>query len=651
MQEVIFSSWRGEVVDNRGLAAEERRKPTKIQLPSEFRAGEPIKAFIGWDGLVICDADVDIIDLCVKYTEALQEESCGKCFPCRVGTRLVADYLKKIANGTGTEEDIEAIERLASSISAGSKCSIGQTGMVPILHALQFYRDSFVTYVREGRKAKEGTYRRSLTAPCMNACPSSLDIPRYVEEISELKFADSLETIRQSICLAGTLGRVCIRPCESNCRRANVDEAISIKYLKRFVADWEMERKGGPKIVKGPKTGCKVAIIGAGPAGLSCGYYLALWGYGVTIFEKLPEPGGMAAVGIPDYRLPRSVLQREVDIVRSVGVDIQYGVEIGKDLKFSEIRKNYDAVFIAVGAQGSSPMGVEGEDANYRGFIPGVKYLLDINMGKDPYPEGKKVVVVGGGNVAIDCVRSSFRIGKSDVNLVYRRSKAEMPADPVEVKDAEEEGVKFHFLCNPTKILAKGDRVVGVECIRMELGEPDQSGRRRPIPVPGSEFVIETDILIPAIGQRVDLSFLEEADGIKLTRWGTIESDGETFMTSQPGIFAAGDCVTGPDVLVRATGNGKRAAEKIHQYLTTGKVEASLEEKFRILFSMIGVYEKEEKIWIVGGSKRAHLPMLPPEERKWTFAEVEGGFRINEAVSEATRCLRCYRLGMVALGR
>ena len=355
-------------------------------------------------------------------------------------------------------------------------------------------------------------------------------------------------------------------------------------------------------------------MIGAGPAGLSCAYNLALKGYQPTIFEKLPEPGGMAAVGIPDFRLPRRILGREVDLVKEAGVEIRYGVEVGKEITIADLRKDYAAVFIGVGAHDSMPMGVEGEEMGYRGFIPGVRYLLDISQGKDPYPEGKKVVVVGGGNVAIDCVRSSFRIGKEDVNLVYRRTIVEMPADPVEIHDAEEEKVNFHYLCNPTKILSREGKVVGVECIRMELGEPDKSGRRRPVPVAGSEFVIETDILIPAIGQKVNLSFLSEKDGIKLTKWNTIDADAETFATSQEGVFASGDCVTGPDVLVRATGTGKKAAEKIDLYLTGGKVEASVNEKFQSLFSGLGVYNKKERLGAIGGTKKAHLPMLEPED-------------------------------------
>jgi formate dehydrogenase (NADP+) beta subunit len=650
MEKIIFSSWQEELVDNRMVEEQERRPPGNVKLPAEFRPGERIKAFMGWAGIVLCDEGVDIVDMCARYAEAVQSESCGKCFPCRVGTRLVSDWLKKIASGEGRQEDIARIRDLASRIREGSKCSIGQTGMNPILHALQYFPQAFTDAVAKGSKSPEGRYRYSVTAPCVSVCPSSLDIPRYVEEIGEQRFAESLATIRESICMAGTLGRVCIRPCESNCRRANLDESISIKNLKRFVADYEIEKNRHPISAATKKNGRKVAIIGAGPAGLSCAYNLALKGYEPTIFEKLPEPGGMAAVGIPDFRLPRRILGREVDLIKEAGVEIRYGVDVGKDITIADLRKDYAAVFIGVGAHDSMPMGVEGEEMGYRGFIPGVRYLLDISQGRDPYPEGKKVVVVGGGNVAIDCVRSSFRIGKEDVNLVYRRTIVEMPADPVEIHDAEEEKVNFHYLCNPTKILSREGKVVGVECIRMELGEPDKSGRRRPVPVVGSEFVIETDILIPAIGQKVNLSFLSEKDGIKLTKWNTIDADPETFATSQEGVFASGDCVTGPDVLVRATGTGKKAAEKIDLYLTGGKVEASIDEKFKSLFYELGVYNKKERLGAIGGLKREELPMLEPEARKRSFDEVEAGYKINDATDEAERCLRCYRIGMIALG-
>lgn len=645
---ILFSSWQGEVVDNRN--AKKAKKPKAISLPEEFKPGEKIKAFFGWDGIVICDDSVDLIDMALNYAEAMLKESCGKCTPCGQGSRFMRAFLEKMAKGTATADDVEGLRSLATLIKSTSKCSIGQTAPVPILHVLEYFGDQVKQKISSKKPAQPGNYRYAVTAPCLNACPSSLDIPRYVEEIREVRFEDSLSTIRKMTCLPGTLGRVCVRPCESNCRRALVEGSVSIKWLKRFAADFEMgHRKKGqiPKVP--PSTGRKVAIIGAGPAGLSCAYYLALKGHSVTIFEKSKEPGGMATYGIPDYRLPRGVLTRyEVDIVRSLGVEIRYGVEVGKDVMIMDLHRDYDAVFIGVGAQTSAKMGLEGEDKGYRGFIPGVRYLYDINNGIDPYPEGKRVVVVGGGNVAMDCVRCSFRIGKSDVHLVYRRSRAEMPADPEEIHDAEEEGVVFHFLCNPTRILEQDGKVVGVELIKMELGEPDQSGRRRPVPVPGSEFILETDILIPAIGQAVDLSFLAGCSDMKLTRWKTIEANPDTFETSVKGIFAAGDCVTGPDVLVRAAGGGRKAAERIDQYLRGIEPGPSDEERFNSLFSAIKVFNKSEKVEVADGMERKELHKLDPETRKWTFDEVEKGYEPSEAIAEAQRCLRCYRIGMIA---
>lgn len=649
MAAVLFSSWQGEVVDNRGKAQADYAAPARLAVPEEFGKTEQIKAFMGWDGFALLDAGVDIVDMSTRYVAAVQKESCGRCIPCRVGTRIILDVMTRISEGKGSKEDLARITGLAEYIKQGSKCQIGQTGLIPLLDAIKYFGDAFDAAISQGVKATPGNYRVAVTAPCMSVCPTKLNIPHYIEEIAECQPGASLATIREGTCMAGTLGRVCVRPCESNCRRQNIDESISIKYLKRFAADYELEKDARPNVAPAPKGEKKVAILGAGPAGLSCAYYLAQMGYKVTIFERLGEPGGMAAVGIPDYRLPRDILGGEADFVKDLGVEIKYNTTVGMDITMSQLEEQFDAMFIGVGAHNSSPMGVEGEDKGYRGFIPGVKYLLDVNMGKDPYPEGKKVVVVGGGNVAMDCVRSSFRIGKPDVNLVYRRTKAEMPADPVEIHDAEEEGVNFHYLCNPTRIIEKDGKVVAVECIRMELGEPDKSGRRRPVPVPGSEFIIETDILIPAIGQAVNMSFLEEKLGIQITKWNTVLVDQDTFETSRKGVFSAGDCETGPDVLVRACGNGKRAAWRIDQYLRNEQLMPSEKEKFNDLFAKVKVYQKDENIGIAGGDDRLHLRMMDPEVRKWTFDEVEEGYRVDEAIKEAARCLRCYRIGMVAV--
>ena len=634
-------------MDNRGRP--EEAVPERLKLPEEFRPGVPLRAFMGWDGFCLQDPGVDIVDMCRAWMEAAQENSCGKCFPCRVGTRVIAEILNRICSGRGQVEDLTKMELLARAIQQSSKCGIGQTAPVPLLLALEHFRDHFLEVIKEGREVPRGRYLVKVTAPCLNACPAHLDIPTYVELIREGRFAESLEVIREGVCLPGTLGRVCVRPCESNCRRLLVDQAVAIRGLKRFVADYEIWKKRKPRLPVPEAKDKKVAVIGAGPAGLACAYYLALKGYQVTVFERIDEPGGMAAVGIPDYRLPRPILRKEVEVITSLGVEIRYNTEVGKDLKFSDLRSQYDALFIGVGAQGSAPMRVEGEDKGYKGFIPGVKYLFAINKGQDPYPEGKTVAVVGGGNVAMDCVRTSFRIGKEDVNLLYRRTRREMPANEEEIVEAEEEGVKFHFLCAPTKIIAEGDRVKAVELIRMELGEPDESGRRRPVPIPGSEFVIETDILIPAIGQRVDLSFLEESDGIAQTRWHTVEADPDTMQTSQPGVFSAGDCVTGPDVLVRAVANGRIAAEMIDRFLRGQEVSPSDDQLMEKLFSQIGVFDPEERIGIPPGWPREESEILPPEVRKRTFEEVDKGYRTDAAIREATRCLRCYRIGLVAL--
>lgn len=649
MADIVFSSWQGEVIDNRGKAPDQAAKPARLTLPDEFDKGEKIKAFMGWDGFAVMDGTVDIVDMCTRYVEAVQKESCGRCIPCRVGTRIILDTMNRISAGQGKKADLEQIASLARYIKEGSKCQIGQTGLKPVIDALAFYKEAFERAVEQGLKTQGGNYKVSVTAPCMSACPTKLKIPQYIEEIAEGLPGSSLATIREDTCMAGTLGRVCVRPCESNCRRANIDEAISIKYLKRFASDYEKEKGQTPALEKKPAGKKKVAVLGAGPAGLSCAYYLTQMGYKVTIFEKLGEPGGMAAVGIPDYRLPREVLGFEADVVKDLGCEIRYNTVVGKDVTMDDLKGEFDAIFIGVGAHNSSRMGVEGEDAGYAGFIPGVKYLLDINMGKDPYPEGKKVVVSGGGNVAMDCVRSSFRIGKTDVNLVYRRTKKEMPADPVEIHDAEEEGVTFHYLCNPTRIIEKEGKVVGVECIRMELGEPDKSGRRRPVPVEGSEFIIDADIVVPAIGQAVDLSFLGDGSGVDLTKWNTVLVDQDTFQTSVEGIFSAGDCETGPDVLVRACGNGKRAAWRIDQYLRGEKLKPFEKERFNDLFAKVKVYQKDENLGIAGGEPRIELRMMDAEVRKWTFDEVEEGFRVDEAMKEAGRCLRCYRIGMVAV--
>lgn len=648
MGKVLFSSWGGKLVDNRGNPPEAFTEAEPAKLPDSYAEDEKIVGFMGWDGFVLRDESVHIVDMARSYLEAVQEASCGRCIPCRVGTRVMLEILNRVCTGKGEAKDLETLEKLGREIIESAKCEVGKTGPIPVLHALTYFRAEFEKQIANQASLPAGTYRSHVTAPCMDACPVHLDVPSYVELIKDLQFEDSIALIRKRNALPGVCGRVCVRPCEFHCRRANVDEPVQIKTLKRFVADYEIEHRIEPRFEVKEKREEKVAIVGAGPAGLAAAYYLGLKGYPVKIFEALPEGGGMAAVGIPDYRLPRNILQYEIDVIRKVGVEIQYNARVGKDITLEQLKaQGFRAIFIGVGAHLSKKMGVEGEDAGYEGFIKGVDFLRDINLGKEVF-KGKKLLVVGGGNVAIDCVRTAFRVGFNDVNIVYRRTKAEMPADAVEIEDAEKEGVKFHYLTLPTRIIAENNRVRAVECIRMELGAPDESGRRRPVPVEGSEFIIEADVLIPAIGQDVDLSLLPDESGIKKTKWNTIVVDADSLITAQEGIFAGGDCVTGPDVLVGALAAGYDAAIAIDHYLRGEKMVLPDYRWKEKIVGKIGVYDKEEKIGIPGGVPKSPMSHLPPDIRIHSFDEVELGLTAEAALREAERCLRCYRVALFA---
>ena len=400
---------------------------------------------------------------------------------------------------------------------------------------------------------------------CQATCPANLDIRSYVGLIADGKYDQSLAKIRESLPFALSIGRVCPHPCETACNRGYVDEPISICTLKRFVADWEMKNDvKAPVEVPDEFHKEKVAIIGAGPAGLSCGYYLAKAGYKSVCFEALPEPGGMFRYGIPEYRLPTPTLMHEINWILSHGVELKCNTRIGKDITFEEIQKEFAAVFVGVGAHKGMKLGIKGEDME--GVVDGVDFLREVNLGNKANAKGK-VIVVGGGNVAMDAARVSWREGFEEVYVVYRRTKKEMPASPWEIDAAEHEGIKFQYLVAPVEVVGKNGRMTGMKCIRMQLGEPDASGRRRPVPIEGSEFVIEAETLIPAIGQRPDLSFVPEASGLKITRWDTFAVDQGTFMTNIPGVFSAGDVETGPDIAIRACAGGRKAAEGIVQYI------------------------------------------------------------------------------------
>jgi len=650
LSQVVFSSWGRKVVDNR-TGGDADLASLKLKLPEQYLSEGKIGAFMGWDGVIVLNKDVDIVAMAAEYMRRVQEKyCCGKCTPGKRGTRVLQDTLARILAGQGEEGDLDKIEALSGTLD-NCKCTLCMTAVIPVLDTLKHFREDYLAYIRGERKPKPAkAYKEKLTAPCTDKCPAHIDIPAYVESIKEYRFDHALGDVRRNMPIPAVCGRVCPHPCEKACRRAMVDEPVSIMVLKRAASDYEWLHQQQPPMIPKEKKNKKVICVGAGPAGVTCAYYLALEGYQVKIIDMLSEPGGTVAVGIPDYRMPRHLLRRDVEIISNLGVEIEYGVKLGRDVSLRELKEKYDAVFLGTGAFKSKPMGVEGEDKGYEGFSPGgIHYLRAVALGQ-PIETPKRVIVVGGGNTAIDCVRVALREGCEESILVYRRTRKEMPAEPYEVDDAEEENVKFEFLRNPTKLITENNKVVGVEVIKMELGEPDESGRRRPQEVPGSEYIIPCDLVIPAIGQDPDLDYLQDGDyGIKQTRWNSILTHGGTMMTDDQGVFAGGDCEYGAMTVVLAVGHGRRAARVIDRYLTEGKAYLDDEDAMEDLVNQFGVFDKNETVSILGGLHREHQPKIDGAERAKNYEEIELAMPESQAVREANRCLRCYRVGMVAV--
>jgi NADPH-dependent glutamate synthase beta subunit-like oxidoreductase/ferredoxin len=477
------------------------------------------------------------------------------------------------------------------------------------------------------------TIKRVKDSPCKVACPAGIEVKGYNTLIAARKYQEALELIRRNCPLPGVCGRVCFHPCENECARVETDEPVAINDLKRFVADYIDTSL--PSRIERTKSE-KVAIVGSGPAGLSAGYYLIKMGYGVTLFEKLPLPGGMLISGIPAYRLPREIIKKEISYIKALGVEIKTGITVGKDITLKGLKQQgYQAIFLAVGAHRGLKLGIEGED-DFEGIIEAISFLKEANL-KGKGRTGRRVLVIGGGSSAVDAARSSLRLGSRKVNIVYRRSRNEMPADPNEIAEAEREGVKIIHLTQPVRVLGKEGKVTGVECLSCRLGSPDRSGRRRPIPIKGSEFNVETDCIIQAIGQEPDISFLPRGHGFELSEQNSFLIDPETMQTNRPGIFAGGDAVTGPASVVEAVAAGHRAARSIDNYL----VNKGSKKRIYVKQKGTGTEESELVVELIERGKRQQPPSLPVKKRLGSFTEVIGRLSEKKAVTEAGRCLKC----------
>ncbi|MDY0232581.1 MAG: FAD-dependent oxidoreductase [Sulfurimonas sp.] len=663
MSKVYFSTWNGELVNNVGKPQEEWEE-SAYNLPATYDDHRESKAFIGWDGVSLFNADVDVIRLCMEYAAQYQvySEACGRCAPGRWGGRILYDQLDKIARGEGSISDMDHLKEIGKSMQITSKCEIGKTVPNPIIDLMTHFEDVFMDCINNQKPSKhyneDVSYIAKITAPCTDMCPSHVDIPAYIEGVRDLRFDDSLKATRQTMPLAHVCGRVCPHPCEDACRRTNLDEPISIMELKRLGADYETDHGFGffHSIEKKPKNGKRVAVIGAGPAGLTNAYYLAAEGVEIDVYEELPVLGGEVAVGVPEYRMPIDKYNQDIECVRDMGVNFITNSKINAD-DMRRFEKEYDAVMVATGTRISKEIRCDNERPEIEGYWSAIEMLDQINLwdkyeiGKKVDLSGKTVVCVGGGFTSMDVVRCAIRANAKKVYMIYRRDEETIIKNTTyeEYHEAVEEGVEFLFHSAVNTMVDEDNVLKSLLIDKFELVPDPDGGRAQLLKVEGASYSIETDYIIPAVSQSADLELLPKEWELEMTSWGTIKTNGKDYMTSKKGIFASGDCEYGPMTIVNAVGQAKRAASVMTRYLQTGEITLSDDEIMEDHLRKLRVYDKKEKVtgWLPG-LPRQNSQKLAVDVRITNNKEVNLGFTQEEAMDEADRCMRCYYIAMIA---
>ncbi len=604
-----------------------------LNVPVDYESLQELGAIMGSGGLIVMDEDTCMVDMARFFLDFVQDESCGKCVPCRVGTKRMLEIVTRICEGRGEEGDIEKLIALGEAIKDTALCGLGQSAPNPVLSTLRHSREEYEAHIRD-RHCPAGVCPELVRAPCMSACPAGVYVPGFISLVGEQRYADALKLHRENNPFVSVCARVCFHTCEDKCRRGALDAPVAIRGLKRFMVDQEVTVQL-PEMIENEENGRRrIAIVGAGPAGLACAYFLARLGYRPRVFEAEPRPGGMLVQTIPAYRLPREELAREVRMIERMGVDIETDARLGRDFTLESLREDgYEAIFLAIGAPEGARLRIPGEDAP--GVTEAIRFLREYNL-RGSVPVGRRVVVIGGGNAAVDAARTAVRLGAESVTILYRRTRDEMPAYPEEVEEAEHEGVILRTLVAPAEIVLEEGRCAGVKCHSVWLGEFDRSGRRRPEAREEDVFVVEADQVIAAIGQRLDGGVVRNGLNLELTAAGFIRTDPVTMETSVPGIFAGGDAASGPSSVAEAVGAGERAAVGIDRYLT-GETHAF----WRRIPDVDTAFDPDAD---PADYPRARMKLLPVNRRRNNFNEVELPFPENVAIREARRCLRCdYR--------